>query len=222
MKIIVVSDLHGKDVWKKIDVAQYDKIVFLGDYVDDWTKSDATIVDNLQQIIEFKKSNEEKVILLLGNHDLPYIFPDEHFGCSGYRESYANTLYQIFNQDLKCFQMAYQIDSYLFTHAGVCSYWYDEKLMKSKYIEYMVDFNVAEKLNALLETADRKLYWNSYSPIWIRPSQMHTNVLRKFHQVVGHTELSGIVTKKYGEASIVYCDVLNNVDHMETFYTIEY
>ena len=36
MKIISIGDLHGKDVWKQIDPANYDKIIFVGDYTDDF------------------------------------------------------------------------------------------------------------------------------------------------------------------------------------------
>lgn len=37
MKHIVIGDLHGKDIWQTIDFTQYEKVVFLGDYVDSFT-----------------------------------------------------------------------------------------------------------------------------------------------------------------------------------------
>ena len=72
MKTLTVGDLHGKDVWKEIDTIRYDKIIFVGDYVDCFTTSNVEIKHNLEQIIRYKKDNMDKVVLLLGNHDVQY------------------------------------------------------------------------------------------------------------------------------------------------------
>ena len=70
MKIKVIGDIHGKDTWKKYNnFNDCDIIVFLGDYVDSFYESNETIYNNLEEIIQFKKDNKNKVILLLGNHD---------------------------------------------------------------------------------------------------------------------------------------------------------
>lgn len=70
MKIRVIGDLHGRDWWKrKVETGDSDLNIFLGDYVDSYTVSDEQIINNLLDIIEFKKSYEDKVILLLGNHE---------------------------------------------------------------------------------------------------------------------------------------------------------
>jgi predicted phosphodiesterase len=34
MKWITIGDIHGRDNWKSIDITQYDKVIFMGDYVD--------------------------------------------------------------------------------------------------------------------------------------------------------------------------------------------
>lgn len=59
MKIRVIGDLHGRDWWKrKVETGDSDLNIFLGDYVDSYTVSDKQIINNLLDIIEFKKSYE--------------------------------------------------------------------------------------------------------------------------------------------------------------------
>lgn len=71
MKIRVIPDVHGHDWWKNLitDIEDLDYVIFLGDYVDEWELSDNIILNNLKDIIEFKKSNIDKVVLLYGNHE---------------------------------------------------------------------------------------------------------------------------------------------------------
>ena len=78
MKIAIIGDLHGKNCWKKLlkdKIDSLDKIIFMGDYSDDsWiTFTDKEIVDNLKEVIDFKKKYNKKVELLIGNHDFQYI-----------------------------------------------------------------------------------------------------------------------------------------------------
>ena len=85
MKIAIIGDLHGKNCYKKLlkdKIDSFDKIIFMGDYSDDsWiTFTDKEIVDNLKEVIEFKKKYKNKVELLIGNHDFQYIvgYPTAH------------------------------------------------------------------------------------------------------------------------------------------------
>ena len=66
MKHLIVGDLHGKDCWKSIDIDKYERVVFLGDYVDSFTLPDLVIDQNLQDIIVLKKAYSNKIVLLLG------------------------------------------------------------------------------------------------------------------------------------------------------------
>ena len=72
---LVVGDLHTKiDILEKA-ISYFDndstieKIIFLGDYVDDWNKPPEASYNLLTRLITFKKAYPDKVILLLGNHD---------------------------------------------------------------------------------------------------------------------------------------------------------
>ena len=73
MRITVIGDGHGRASWKSVDPNSCDKIVFLGDFVDSFDVNNTVMINNLLDIIEFKKSNHDKVILLYGNHIYLYI-----------------------------------------------------------------------------------------------------------------------------------------------------
>ena len=73
MRYITIGDIHGRDDWQAINIRNYDKIIFIGDYVDSFEKSDFAILENLKKIISLKKRHPDKVVLLLGNHDVQYL-----------------------------------------------------------------------------------------------------------------------------------------------------
>ena len=70
MRICAIGDIHGRNDWEKVDPNKYDKIIFVGDYVDSFDIPTGEILKNLENIIAFKKEYYDKVILLLGNHIL--------------------------------------------------------------------------------------------------------------------------------------------------------
>jgi hypothetical protein len=60
MKHIVIGDIHGRDNWRHINIKLFDKIIFLGDYVDSKILSDLIIYENLKDIITLKKTATRK------------------------------------------------------------------------------------------------------------------------------------------------------------------
>lgn len=74
MKLLVIPDIHGRDFWKEPceKPGEYDKIIFLGDYLDPYPKEGIFKDEarhNLVDIIEFTIHNKMKVITLTGNHE---------------------------------------------------------------------------------------------------------------------------------------------------------
>lgn len=131
MKILVLPDIHGRNFWvepsKHVD--EYDKVIFLGDYFDPYPFEGNTVEDaiaNFEGIIDFKKANEDKVVLLLGNHDMPY-FSKEFYGLSSYHcrhsTKFHNTIAALFDENREWFKIAHVEDDVLFTHAGCTSEW---------------------------------------------------------------------------------------------------
>jgi 3',5'-cyclic AMP phosphodiesterase CpdA len=127
MKHLIIGDLHGRDCWEDIDMKKYDKVVFLGDYVDSFTLPDDTIYNNLNNLIKLKMRDWNRLILLLGNHDVQYrYFP--RYQIKGFRPSMQQRLTGLFYRYWGCFKMAYQCGDHIFTHAGITNAWYDDFL----------------------------------------------------------------------------------------------
>ena len=228
MKTITIGDLHGKDVWKKFidENPQIDKWVFVGDYCDAFDKSNAEIQTNLLEIIFLKKEHPDKVELLLGNHDINYMFPTDGFYCSGYRSDMQQSLYVIFNENRKLFKVAYQTGEYLFTHAGINSEWY----LRNKKVLNMFDGNYADKLNCILNSRYYNILYDvsrlrggksvGGSPLWADKVETMTNSF-PVHQIVGHSrvsEIRHINASLRGGYSITYTDCL---DKKIDFYELE-
>ena len=130
-KCLLLPDIHGRKFWKKpcenIDI--YDKVIFLGDYFDPYGFENITFedcVNNFIEIIELKEKYSDKVVLLLGNHDLPY-FSEDYYKFSlwhcRHSSKYHKRISELFAEYRDYFKIAYVEDSVLFTHAGVESRW---------------------------------------------------------------------------------------------------
>ena len=216
MKILVISDLHWLDVWKKhIEDNPYaDKIVFLWDYVDSFNVSDEDMIRNLKEIIAFKRENKDKVVLLLWNHDVQYFW---HWcRCSWYRPRIANELEDIFidAHNDRLFKMFYSEWDYLFSHAGITNEWikYNFDKIELYFIDWYYKYT---NLNNILFTTDEHIFTQCWPerggrdrvswPLWANKSDTTNNgVLDWFTQVVGHTQISGIIKLPH----IIYCDTL--------------
>ena len=156
--IIIIPDIHGRDFWRWTVThrEEEDLVIFLGDYLDpyedEWIYwSDA--YKGLLDIIALKQGNPEKVVLLLGNHDLHYLFP--MLRGSRYNEYQAEKIRKTFMDNLDCFQMAAECEingqRYLFTHAGVNKVWAE------KYADLL---GPVEKINA--DTFNRLMFKDEF------------------------------------------------------------
>jgi hypothetical protein len=221
-KFIAIGDIHGRSVWKNIKPDSYEKIVFVGDYVDGYV-SDAEVVENLQNIIDFKRSFPDKVVLLIGNHDLQYFLWDvfNPYECSGFNSFLQPVLTDMFRANSDLFQIAYQIDNFLFTHAGVSQGWYN--YCKEIIEEYRIRFeteNLAETLNVIFRSKDTKILhlvgtirggdYEFGGITWADKRETMHDSLSGYHQIVGHSRVPYIDTFVKDNASkITYIDVLS-------------
>lgn len=223
MKILSIGDIHGRPFWKRIDPNKYDKIVFVGDYVDSFPYTDTEILNNLMDIIEFKKTYPDKVVNLLGNHDIQYMYLNDGFGCSGYRPSMAMTLKEVFMTNKKQFQMALQIGNYFWTHAGISEKWLDYN--KKQLDEFTKKFeceNLADTFNMMMFTHDNRIlhqvgkkrggYYPAGGITWADRNETK-DALAGYHQIVGHTPIDTIT--KFGDekGSVTYIDCLHRLEY---------
>jgi len=223
-----IGDFHGRNCWKKFlnENPQINRWVFMGDYTDSFTVSDVDIRVNLLEIIKLKKANPDKVELLIGNHDFNYMFREDGFFCSGFRPNMKESLWAIFNENKKLFNVAYQEKDYLFTHAGIHSLWY----LNNKEAMDMFDGNYADKLNQAFNSRYYPIFYDvsrprggtspAGSPLWADKSE---TVIDRFpvHQIVGHSRVNDIIrvpTAFRDGYSITYTDCQDSVIN---FYELE-
>lgn len=192
-KIVVIGDVHGRAIWRKIvaENPDADRFIFLGDYFDSHEKKyyPSRQAFNFKEILKFQEEQGfEKVVLLLGNHDYHYLNNSEKY--SGYNQATYFNVTELLRESLKKggIKLVHIEDGFLFSHAGVTNYWLNE----------VSNVNELEMLNTG-EFDMRTLAWNalkgydlygdtiSNSPIWVRPASLVSDPLEGFQHVVGHT-----------------------------------
>ncbi len=215
MRIITVGDIHGRDYWKEINPDEYDLIIFIGDYVDSFTHSGMQCLENLREIVKFKETYGDKVVLLLGNHDIHYMYTDTQWRGSGFDSEMLYYYKHIFSNHYY-FQYAFQIKNFLWTHAGVNKCWFNEYIPKAP-LE-----TLAETINDLvINRYVREALFNvGYGrkgsgfggPIWGGRIEMYRDPLPNFTQIVGHTPVKKIEKEisKDDNSTVYYTDCLKD------------
>lgn len=218
--IVVIGDIHGRDVWKKIvnDPQNKDKtIIFIGDYFDSFTIPRPDQLNNYFDIMQYKEDNPDRVYCILGNHDIMYL-SYLHDTCSGFCPVFKSIVQYPLDRNVKdgLHTMAVQAENggikFLFTHAGVSGIWASNNNID-------IDDPV-EDINELFLNKPGKFnftsgdtldfYGNSSTqpPTWIRPKKLNKVRIKNFIHIVGHTWHKKIVNKHY--KNIIICDSLPN------------
>lgn len=245
---MTISDLHGRTCWKNFgdinsllvnsNTPEYDKYIFIGDYVDSFTVSNDVIKENLIEIISFKKMYPDNVILLWGNHDVEYLInkpwlPIPKGLVTGFRPEMHYDLYEIFNENKELFQISYQIQNYIWTHAGIHDGYYKfillSKLKKNISEDELKNKNVADILNFCFDIKfpnifDCGFYRGGRSriggPLWCDFLELYKKPLSGYHHIVGHSFRKEIKTYTYykdKDTSTTFIDCLT--DKKEDFLT---
>jgi predicted MPP superfamily phosphohydrolase len=197
MKIVALGDTHGRDMWKTIVKIEedFDKLVFIGDYFD--TRDDidvSTQIQNFKEILEFKKENPDKVILLIGNHDFHYLK-----GCgetySGYQQYAAMDINEVLQPALTSgyLQICHVYDEYIFSHAGLTQTWVDNNEIDTYNIEESINVKFMKNMEAFRfeygENLDRSGNDVTQSPIWVRIPSLLKDMVKGFTYIIGHTTI---------------------------------
>jgi len=201
MKIVIWGDLHGSDCWKKIveQNPDADKFISMGDEFDSCfpTIPIKEEIKNFNDLINFKRGNPDKVILLVGNHLAHYTstFLDEKEKYSRFQKNRYYDIPNTVNRNLPYFQMAWKYNEFLFTHAGVTDTWIrsssDDEIVEpiDEYINHIWKYNPKRFMFTGIEpSGDDK----EQSPIWVRPQSLMSDPYKDYKQVVGHTVVGRI------------------------------
>lgn len=238
MRYLIVGDIHCK--YSILDVIEdkidnYDKVIFLGDYVDDWLASPEASFNTLEKLLRLWQTYPSKIILLLGNHDCSYLF-GEKFRCSGYNpetESYVKDLYKTTFDGESPLHISYADGNYLFTHAGVTRhFWNDMLALIQKHYPGIVPYGtlaeqISQALNHALELGksdqhDRLFQmltqvgstrggFGTPSPLWADKRELEEDHISGINQVVGHTPVRTVTLTNLGKNKLFFCDTHSSV-----------
>jgi hypothetical protein len=216
---IVFGDIHGLTVWKEIAEQNPDcRYIFLGDYLDPLEKTDRdTLINNMKEIIRFKKNNFDSVALLLGNHDLHY-FTDDICPSAGFDFDVLEIASILFAENFNCFQYAYQIGKYVFTHAGISQKWflYDFKGTLNQNIAKQLNNPTDAQIKALCRVSEHFGGKKGESGgIFFAHRQDLYEPLHGFTQIVGHHRTDEISEYKSEYGNIIFCDALWNEQYLK-------
>lgn len=240
MKTLTIGDIHGRRDWKrflfgnndlyrewrraadinKVDVVKnllplydYDKIIFIGDYVDSFNVENIDMKENLQDIIHLARFERDRVVLLLGNHDVQYFIPKVS-GCSGFRPEMMWDFQELFQRDRDLFHLAFQHKDWLWTHAGINEKFYGDH-MENKPRQGTDDW--AQVLNDMMRREENQVFQVSsyrggaslYSgPLWTDKNELIKEPMPGMNQIVGHTPVDDITEVETPNASLVFVDTL--------------
>lgn len=203
MKTLILGDIHGRAIWKRILAKEKPyRVIFLGDYV---TSTDGIgaheQLKNLDAILALKDEMGDKCVLLRGNHDIEHLtFPAQDWALtSRYQPDVAIGLEKRSERFLASTQWVYELwegwKSYLFSHAGISSVWLRDSL--GLQTDDVGMFGWIAKINAMKPSPLFGFIPDCYrdhdgsSPsqplTWIRPLSLMTCMPERYSQVVGHT-----------------------------------
>lgn len=172
-QILVIPDVHGRTFWKEaVDKNPDLPVVFLGDYLDPYSAeeiSEKHALVNFQEILDFKKSNMERVTLLIGNHELHYLDMELEFS----RKDTVNAplIHDMLYENLKLFRIATFVQSdrktFLFSHAGILESWWKKHFS-----------NVGDNINDVCNALNNKLSDDSTITSFINEALMDASKAR--------------------------------------------
>jgi len=130
-KVMVIPDVHGRTFWKRPvmkALSEQCRVVFLGDYLDPYQYENISFPKALsvfKEIIALKRAYPDLITLLLGNHDLGYLWPKINT-CRLNRKYFAEVA-RLLSENLDLFQLtevqSFNGSNFLFSHAGVSGKW---------------------------------------------------------------------------------------------------
>jgi len=121
MRTLIIPDLlhhtENADYW--LCSQSYDRAIFLGDYFDNFGNnvSDSRLSANWLR----KRMDTTDAVLLLGNHDSVYLFPNlDAMYCPGFTKAIHEILQP---KHWQRFKLAHFEQGWLLSHAGFYSHW---------------------------------------------------------------------------------------------------
>ena len=190
----------------------------MGDYIDPYREiSNKDLINNLKEIIQFKKEQPDNVVLLLGNHDMHYLDDDFEI-CCRFDEEIEDEVSMLFLRNIHLFVFAFQEGNHIYTHAGISQKWFLEDFKGD------INKNIAEQLNNARIDQLPALYrcgWfrggdiNAVGGIFWADINELTDPLPHYMQIVGHSRVDDIHEYENNNGMIIFCDCLYNNKYLK-------
>lgn len=125
-KLLIIPDIHNNYTMaeKIISHENPDKVIFLGDYFDDYNDTVKDAVNTSKWLIN--SLHQPNRVHLIGNHDLSYMTYNKDLKCSGYNEDKHEAIRDI-GIPWGSLRLFCWVDDWLCTHAGMSDTFYLEQ-----------------------------------------------------------------------------------------------
>ena len=228
-KTVVVGDLHCKEelVLPRVDAAVTElgagRVVFCGDYVDEWLSNALTVRDSLDRLGRWVRERRARglgVDLVLGNHDVQYLL----------RESGPGTHAALYDEVAEALlglgvRAAVTVGPWLVTHAGVTRAWANDCLDLPEganagevagQLNALLDHGVKISLRMLATAGPGRCGYELPGPLWADQSELVCDALPGLDQIVGHTPVRSIDLRKLpveddagAACRLAFCDTMS-------------
>lgn len=203
MKYLFVGDVHNhsyifNDVENLDKKYNFDRIIFTGDYVDDWMTDNHQSLETLKKIIQLKHNEPDKYTFIWGNHEQSYV----GFKCSGHQFELEDIMESKLKDNINCFDFYTKVqcgnDEFYCTHAGISND-YIRNACSSNWDADLYEMN-KNKLNSF-DLLHRITYtrggYNDYSSfVWAdKREHLYFNKLEAPiipNQIMGHTPVKTV------------------------------
>ena len=199
MKTLLIGDTHlmARIILPKVSAIVQElavnRVIFTGDYTDQWgcVGLDNCYKDDLRFLYRWKQemiSQEIEVVMLIGNHDAPYLIGKQVNYSVANVFTFEWVKKMLYNLEL---QIAYWLDDFLISHAG---YTANYEPMKWHFETITKDYQ--KKLQSLHNHVglSRRGRYITGSPIW---ADLKRDMIEYYHkdfpkQIVGHSRVDSI------------------------------
>ena len=208
MQTLIVPDVHER--WQTARTMldrelgkTCDRAVFLGDYFDSFTRSEVSTLQTIRLVQDLLR--DPRVHLLLGNHDLHYLWPGMQ--CAGYHGDSWTMVQTHFSPEdrhklrqIKTRTFA-EVGGFLLSHAGLHpSFLPPEGYSKDVLVQLTnrADYKIKRReLSGLFAIGTARGGWDRWGgPFWLDWYHEFTDDPRLPPQIVGHTETPRAIQRK--------------------------
>jgi predicted phosphodiesterase len=209
MRTLILPDVHLKiaKVKKIIDDEKFDTLISLGDWFDDFNDTPLKNEKTAKFILSLYDKFGENFIWLLGNHDVPYVYPEMKttYWCSGNTEAKNKVIQKVFSKKLNknLLKLAHiikhnDLKPIVLSHAGISIGQFKKSLYSAKTPD-VTENDIIERCKKALLNCDIGRYDEflgagparyGYAPIggvtWL-DWNMEFAPVKGLSQIVGHT-----------------------------------